>query len=92
MARRPTTPGEILKYEFLLPMKMTQQELADHIDNDVKVINRIVNGRAAVSADMAIKLGATFNTTPEFWLNLQRAVDLDEAHSVIRRLPKTLVA
>jgi antitoxin HigA-1 len=91
MTRTPTTPGEILREEFLLPLEMSQKELADHIGQDVKVINRIVNGRSAVTAEVALKLGATFSTTPEFWLNAQKAVDLFAARSKLRRLPKALV-
>jgi len=49
--RKPTTPGEILREEFLGPLGMTQKQLADHLGCDVKVVNRIVNGRAAVTAD-----------------------------------------
>jgi addiction module HigA family antidote len=45
MTRRPTTPGEILQQEYLVPLEMSQKDLADHIGQDVKVINRIVNGR-----------------------------------------------
>jgi addiction module HigA family antidote len=41
--RPPTTPGEILKEEFLKPLGLTQKQLADHIGCDVKVVNRIVN-------------------------------------------------
>jgi addiction module HigA family antidote len=67
--RQPTSPGEILREEFLLPLGMTQKELADHLGCEVKVINRLVNGRTSVSAEMALKLGATFRTSPEFWLN-----------------------
>ena len=52
--RKPTTPGEILREEYLLPLGMTQNELADHIGCDVKVINRLVNGRTSVSAEMAL--------------------------------------
>ena len=77
--REPTSPGEILREEFLAPLGMTQKRLADHLGCDVKVINRIVNGRTSVSAEMALKLGATFRTTPEFWLNAQKAVDLYRA-------------
>lgn len=88
--RMPTTPGEILRKEFLEPLAMTQQQLADHIGCDVKVINRIVNGRTSVTAEMALKLGATFRTTAEFWLNAQRAVDLHRAGSRLRSLPKSL--
>ena len=58
--RPPTTPGEILREEFLEPMGMTQKQLADHLRCDVKVVNRIVNGRSSVTADMALRLGAAF--------------------------------
>jgi addiction module HigA family antidote len=85
--REPTSPGEILREEFLLPLGMTQKELADHIGCDVKVINRIVNGRTSVSAEMALKLGATFRTSPGFWLNAQKAVDLNRAESIVTTLP-----
>ena len=91
MTRKPTTPGEILREEYLLPLEMSQKDLADHIGQDVKVINRIVNGRSAVTAEVALKLSATFRTTPEFWLNAQKAVDLWAARHKLRRLPKPLV-
>jgi len=76
MKRKPTTPGEILNEEFLRPLDLTQRELADHIDCDYKVINRIVNERAGVTPEVALKLAAAFETTPDFWLNAQMAVDL----------------
>ena len=85
--REPTTPGEILRDEFLVPLGMTQKKLADHIGCDVKVINRIVNGRTSVSAEMALRLGATFRTSPEFWLNSQKAVDLFRAGHRVPNLP-----
>ena len=66
--RKPTSPGEILNEEFLVPLGMTQKQLADHLGCDIKVVNRLVNGRTSVTAEMALKLGATFRTTPEFWL------------------------
>jgi addiction module HigA family antidote len=70
---------------------MTQKELAEHIEQDVKVINRIVNGRTSVSAEMALKLAASFRTSPEFWLNAQKAVELHEARARLRRLPKPIL-
>jgi len=90
MKRSPTTPGEILKEEFLVPMGITQGELASHIGCDVKVINRIVNARVGVTAEMALRLAAAFKTTPEFWLNAQKAVDLYNAAKHIKNLPKPL--
>ena len=88
--REPTGPGEILREEFLVPLGMTQKQLADHLGCDVKVVNRLVNGRTSVTAEMALKLGATFRTTPGFWLNAQKAVDLYKAAKRIKELPKPL--
>lgn len=88
--RKPTTPGEILNEEFLVPLEMTQKELADHLHCDVKVINRIVNERTIVTAEMALKLGAALKTTADFWLNAQTAVDLFEARKGIGHLPKPI--
>ena len=89
--RAPTSPGEILREEFLVPLSMTQKRLADHLGCDVKVVNRIVNGRTSVSAGMALRLGATFRTTAEFWLNAQKAVDLHHASNQVGRLPRPLL-
>ena len=76
MKRKPTSPGEILREEFLLPLNITQKQLAGHIGCDLKVINRVVNQTAQLTPKIAMKLAATFNTTPDFWLNAQRACDL----------------
>lgn len=90
MKRKPTTPGEILQEEYLTPLGITQKELADHIGYDVKVINRLVNGRTGMTASLALKLAAALNTTPEFWLNAQKAVDIYEASKEIGKLPRPL--
>jgi addiction module HigA family antidote len=70
---------------------MSQKELADHLGCDVKVVNRIVNGRSSVTAEMALKLGAAFRTSPDFWLNAQKATDLHRAASKAPTLPKPLL-
>jgi addiction module HigA family antidote len=80
----------MLHEQFLLPLGMTQKQLADHLGCDVKVINRLVNGRTSVTPEMALRLAAAFRTTPEFWLNAQKAVDLFRAARQVRRLPKPL--
>jgi addiction module HigA family antidote len=89
--REPTSPGEILREEFLVPLGMTQKQVADHLGCDVKVINRLVNGRTSVTADMALRLGAAFRTTPDFWLNAQKAVDLHRAAKRGEALPAPLL-
>jgi antitoxin HigA-1 len=89
--REPTGPGEILREEFLAPLNLTQKQLADALGCDVKVVNRIVNGRTSVTAEMALKLGAAFRTTPEFWLNAQKTVDLYKAAQRVTGLPRPLL-
>ncbi len=89
--RDPTAPGEILQEEFLRPLRLTQKQLADHIGCDVKVINRIVNNKTSISAEMAVKLASAFNTSPQFWLNAQQAVDLYIAAKRIKLIPEPIV-
>ncbi len=86
----PTTPGGILKEEFLISLEMSQKELPDHVGCDVKVINRIVNDRTSITAEMALRLGAAFSMSPQFWLNAQQAVDIYRASKVLKALPKPL--
>jgi addiction module HigA family antidote len=88
--RRPTTPGEILTKEFLRPLRLAQTDLARHLGCDVKVVNRIVNGRSAVTVEMAIRLGAALRTGPELWLNAQQAIDIYRATKKARKLPARL--
>lgn len=82
---------KILREDFLIPLNISEKQLADHIGCDFKVINRIVNSRAQVTPKMAIKLAAAFNTSPDFWLNSQKAVDIYNASRQIKRLPKSLL-
>ena len=89
--REPTGPGEILSEDFLQPLKITQRQLAEHLSCDVKVINRIVNGRTSISAELAIRLARALNTSAEFWLNAQQAVDVFNARRKIRELPEPIL-
>lgn len=90
-ARQPTGPGEILREEYMKPLRITQRALAEHLGCDVKVMNRIVNGRYAVTPEIALKPGGAFRTSPDFWLNAQRAVDLYLAAKKKVKIPKPLL-
>ena len=92
LEREPTTPGEILSEEFLKPLGITQRRLAEHIGCEVKVINRVVNGRSSIGAELAMRLGGALGTSPEFWLNAQQAVEVYAARHRLKELPKPLVA
>lgn len=69
-------PGEILKHEFLKPMKITGYRLSKAIDVNAQRVNDILLKKTGVSADMAIRLGKCFGTSAEFWMNLQAAYEL----------------
>jgi antitoxin HigA-1 len=74
--RKPTSPGEILREEFLKPMSLSQKQLAEHIGVDIKVVNRICNDKSSITPVVAVKLASTFGMSAEFWLNAQTATDL----------------
>ena len=82
--RRPTSPGEVLREEFLGPLKMTQGELAERMEVPIQRINLLINERRAVTAETAILLAKALGTTPEFWMNLQSQFDLWDAQSRLK--------
>ncbi len=77
--REPTHPGEMLLEEFLMPMSVSQRELADAIHVPYQRINELVNGRRGVTPSTALRLARFLETSPGFWLNLQMRWDLYHA-------------
>ena len=77
--REPTHPGEMLLEEFLVPMKVSQRELADAIHVPYQRINELVNGRRGVTPSTALRLARVLDTSPGYWLNLQTRWDLYHA-------------
>jgi antitoxin HigA-1 len=80
--REPTHPGEMLKEEFLIPMGITQRELAEGINVPYQRINELINGKRGVTPSTALRLAKFFDTTPGFWMNLQLRWDLYRAQRV----------
>lgn len=78
----PIHPGEHLA-EFLDELGISQYRLARTIGVAPRRINEIVLGRRSVTADTALRIGKALGTTPEFWLNLQGAYDLDRARNSV---------
>ena len=74
--RPPTNTGEMLREEFLVPMNLTQKQLADSIQVPYQRINEIVSGKRGVTPSTALRLAKYFGTSPDFWLNLQIKFDL----------------
>jgi addiction module HigA family antidote len=76
--KKPIHPGEILAKE-LEEIGMKPLELADRIGVPNNRIYQIIEGKRSITADTALRLGAFFNVSPEFWLNLQKTYELDLA-------------
>lgn len=79
----PSHPGEILKELYLTPVDMSAIALAKRLNVPRTRIERLVKGDTGVTADTAMRLARFFGTTPEYWMNLQRAWDLARARETV---------
>ena len=79
----PVSPGEVLRAEFLEPLQMSASALARAIAVPRNRLTGIINGKRAVTADTALRLGIYFGTSAEFWLSLQAAYDLKRARRTL---------
>jgi antitoxin HigA-1 len=75
----PVTPGEVLREEFMAPLDLSANRLAEALGVPANRITAILNGTRSVTADSALRLARCFSTSPEFWLNLQLLHDLEVA-------------
>lgn len=77
--RKPVSVGEMLREEFLVPLGLTQGQLAQAMGVQRKHVNELCMDRRAITADTALILARVFGNSADFWLNLQRRNDLWEA-------------
>lgn len=75
----PVRPGEILREDLMMPLDLSIKRLALDLRVPATRVSEIVNDRRSITADTALRLARYFGTTPEFWINLQGAYDLDAA-------------
>lgn len=85
MTRRPTHPGEILREEFIPDYNLSVTGMAQALGVSRQTVNELLHERRALSPNMALRLSKLFGNSPEFWLNLQRAVDLWDAEAAIEK-------
>ena len=81
LERRPIHPGEIVREDFMPDYGLTVSTLASALGVSRQSINELVRERRAVSPEMALRLGRLFGNSAEFWLNLQRSIDLFDAQA-----------
>jgi antitoxin HigA-1 len=77
----PPHPGETIKEDYLVPLKMSVSQLAKALGVGAARMNEIVRGERGITADTALRLARYFNTSAEFWLNLQSFYDLRMAQA-----------
>ena len=75
----PVHPGEILREEFMVPFKITMNGLAHDLRIPTTRIAEIWHERRGITTDTALRLARYFDTTPQFWMNLQVRYELDKA-------------
>ena len=73
---RPPLPGEFLREGYIPDFGLTVARLAEALGVSKQTVNELVRERRGVSPDMALRLGCLFGMTAQYWLNLQRNVDL----------------
>ena len=74
--RKPVSVGEIITEEYLKPLGITQGQLGQAMGVSRRTVNELCTGKRAITVDTALMLGTVFENTPEFWLNLQRRIDI----------------
>jgi addiction module HigA family antidote len=81
----PIHPGEVLREDFMKPLRLSMNKLALELHVPVTRVAEIVHERRGITPDTALRLARYFNTTPRFWLNLQAAYDLEVAQDELSR-------
>ncbi|EEU9561215.1 MULTISPECIES: HigA family addiction module antitoxin [Providencia] len=79
--RKPASVGDVLLYEYLIPAGMKINELSELLGVHRNTVSALVNNNRKLSMDMAFKLAKAFDTSKEYWINLQQAVDVWEVKS-----------
>jgi addiction module HigA family antidote len=84
--RNPPHPGGIVRRQCLDPLHLSVTEAAKGLGVTRQALSDLVNGKAGVSIDMAIRLSKAFGSSPETWLGMQMAYDLWQAREQVRSL------
>lgn len=88
MIHKPLHPGNIVKEVCINATGLTVGEVAAKLGVDRTTFSRLINGRAGISSEMAIRLSKALGTSPEMWMNLQRDYDLYLAQKIKIRVEK----
>ena len=81
----PTHPGEILREEYIRERGLTITEVAKGLGVARENLSAVVNGRAGISPELAVKLSEAFGNATQFWINLQRNYEVWHAEKKVNR-------
>ena len=84
--KKPPHPGRIIRQECIEPLELTITDAAERLGVTRQALNNLVNGKAGVSPEMAIRLSKAFGSTAELWLGLQMQYDLAQAEKTSARI------
>lgn len=79
MQRKPTHPGEVLKEDVIIPLRLTIIEAAKRLGINRRILSVLLNGKSPLTPELAIRIGRATKTTPESWLYMQAKYDLWQA-------------
>ena len=88
---RAIHPGEIIKEEYLEPLNMSANALAIALRVPAPRINDVIRQKRGISIDTALRLARYFNTTPQFWMNLQISYDLKMAKQNMTKIENEII-
>ena len=88
---RAIHPGEIIREEYLVPLGMSANALATALRVSAPRINDVVREKRGISVDTALRLARYFNTTAQFWLNLQTSYDLKVAQKTMETIQREVL-
>lgn len=84
--KQPVHPGSIVKHECIEALGLSVTKAASALGVSRPTLSKVINGRAAISPEMAIRLSKAFGSRPESWLRMQLAFDLAQAQRLANRI------
>lgn len=86
MMKQPVHPGSIVKHDCIEALGLSVTKAASALGVSRPTLSKVINGRAAISPEMAIRLSKAFGSRPESWLRMQLAFDLAQAQRLANRI------
>ncbi|MCP5004717.1 MAG: HigA family addiction module antidote protein [Planctomycetes bacterium] len=84
--KNPVHPGKIIKHDCMEPLDLNVTEAAKVLGVSRVSLSRVINGKASISPEMAIRVSKAFGSTPEHWLRMQLAYDVSRMKDTVDKI------